>query len=257
VPEDVRLLTARRAYEFRPDDLALATLQLAQTRDKIQAAFSFQAANNGVVPGLFGPTTIQLGQQGIVFQNGTLVVSDRPTPIRLMQIEPTRIVIDVMASSSVIDSVFEHLVGALGDVRTADDHAVIGDPLRIRDFSELSGRFRFSLKDLFPPSVFEAFRRGLGNEAGTPVPAIFFESLPEGQPYGGIPDVQSTTIVRFAPRAGYKPEDQVYYSGALVNTDAHLKYLQGLEAAIVGDWLPKELARRAKGESGRGKSRPS
>jgi hypothetical protein len=233
VPEDVRLITARRAYEFRPDEIGLATLQVAETRGKIQAAFGFQAANNGVVPGLFGPMVIQLPQQGIVFQNGTLLVNDRPIPIRLIQIEPTRIVIDVMASSTVIASVFEHLVGVLADVRTPDGHAIIGEPSRVRDFSELSGRFRFSLKDLFPPAVFEAFRQGLGNEAGTPVPAIFFENLPDEQPYGGIPDVQST-IVRFAPRAGYKLADQVYYSGALVDTEAHRKYLERLEAAIVG-----------------------
>ncbi len=231
MPEDLRLLTARRAYEFQPDEIAFAFLLLPQSRAQVQSALGLQMANTGIVAGLFGP--VQLGQQGILFQSGSISQDGQTIPIRLLQVEPTRIVIDVAGPSSAIEAVFAQLKEALQGVKTADGHDVIGKVARVRDYSEVSARFGFALADLFPPRVFEAFRLGIGSDDLSPLPTISFEGLPAGQAYGGSLDAEGTTL-RFALRSGYKPEDHVYYSSALVGSEAHVVYLRRLEEAVIG-----------------------
>jgi hypothetical protein len=188
-------------------------------------------ANTGIVAGLFGP--VQLGQQGILFQNGSISQGGQAIPIRLLQIEPTRIVIDVAGPSPAIEAVFDKLKAALEGVKTADGHDVIGKVTKVRDYSEVSARFGFGLADLFPSPVFEAFRSGVGSDELTALPTISFEGLPPGQPYGGTLDAEGTTL-RFALRSGYMPEDHVYYSSALVGSEAHVAYLKRLEDAVGG-----------------------
>lgn len=55
---------------------------------------------------------------------------------------------------------------------------------------------------------------------------------PEGQEYPGLGSVADGQLLQYALRAGTRPEDGVYFSGAPLDSETHREYLAQLEGAL-------------------------
>jgi hypothetical protein len=235
MPDQIKLLTARRAYEFRPDELRLSVLSTVSVQAKIQQTFNFQTAAMGTPVSLFGPT--ELTGNGLAFTSGAFAKGkEQLTPIRFMHFETNRIVIDVAAPSAVIDDVYAALLSALGDIRSPDGSPAIGRESRRLDYTEITAHFAFPIEALFAPGVADLLARGVAVDkdraSSQAVPSVYVQKANTETPFAGMSS--DSTVLRFAVRQGFAPEERIYFSAAPLPSDAHLKYLRSLEALLSG-----------------------
>lgn len=234
--EQIKILTARRAYEFRPDDLRLTMLSVAQIYQQIQQVFGFQVAQVATPMQTFGPVPSTL-PPGVVFDfGGTQTPDEVPTPVRFLHIESTRIVMDVAGPSSAIDWSFQQLQGMLAEVRAPDGSPVIGEPVRVRDYSELSVRYGFGLEELVGGPLFDVAKEMLGEEGRDVLPlGIKFRAVaPSEEPNpGDIAGISSSRGHQIEYRAGTRLEEEAFFSAAELSTDRHIAWLKALGEKLV------------------------
>jgi hypothetical protein len=229
MPKEVKVLAARRVYEFRPDDLRLTVLSTPAIRAKIQSEFAFQQAVMGAALPLFG--AIDVSGQGLTFASGSISEEDgQITPIRFLQIEPTRIVIDIAAPSKGIDTIYRRLVHAVGNARVPDGSSAFGKPTQHSDYSELSARLDFPISAIAADGLPGVLQGVVGTKSEIAM-TLYIQTLAPGEPYPGFP-TQEMAILRVAPRQGFPLAERVYFSSAPVETDRHLKYLTELESTL-------------------------
>jgi len=233
--DHIRILSARRAYEFQLDDLRLTLLSVAEVRQRIEASFTFQASEIGTPMETFGPVPKTL-PPGLVFNWGAVPFPEGAiTPIRFLHFEQRRVVIDVAGPSSAIDLIFEHLRQILADLRAPDGTPAIGEPVSKMDTSEIVAHLDFPQAALLPPAVRAVFERMLGasegNGANVPMPMLRVHGAASGKEYAGTP-TRTHQVFSFDLRAGNLPEARIYFSSAPLDTDAHLAYLRELESAL-------------------------
>src|SRR5215204_4310238 len=110
MPDRVRILSARRAYEFGRDDLRLTMLSSLEIRQRIQQQFNFEVAQVATPVQTFGPVPTSL-PPGLVFDVGSARLPEGPSvlPIRFIHFEALRIVIDAVGPSASIDLVFDQI----------------------------------------------------------------------------------------------------------------------------------------------------
>ncbi len=237
--EQTRLLTARRAYEFKPDQIRLTILTDVRIQQMIAQRFSFQA-NGAVTPGAtFGvvPPTLP---PGLVFQLGNVTFPDQATvPVRFLHIEQQRIVFDIAGSSDAVDIAYEQLHGLLSQIVTPDGLPVLGEIARIRDYSEITAKFAFAPEDMLSPQLRIAFgsikdevNQRNGVEESTLVPTLFLHAQAIDSDYAGTTLPLGSDSFQFDLRAGYKAADRIYLSTAPLTTQRHLAYLIALETAL-------------------------
>lgn len=233
--DDMKILAVRRAYEFAQDDLRLTVLSVVQVAEHIKQAFGFQGYAFGTPIPTFGDVPATL-PPGIVFYSGVWLSPDHQvSPIRLMNFEPRRIVIDVTSSSSAIDGVFSRLQDTLGEIRAPDGAPAIGTPRRIRDYSEVSAHFRFPLKDLLASPIQRALERATETarmEKPLLQPTIFCEVVDPKEEYAGLSAVTSKSF-QFGIRTGTPPEENVYFSAAPLDLASHMAFLESIEESFV------------------------
>jgi hypothetical protein len=238
--EDIRVLSGRRAYEYPADALRLTVLTTKPVLDIIQQAFSFQLAQVGTPMAIFGdvPGTIP---PGAVFNFGLWAEEGQPSvPIRFLHIEPRRIVIDVGGQSTTIAPIYERLrlvVQEIGRALNISGEApIIGEHEHIRDFSEITARCSWRLDALFLPAVRDLLEHAAGITADDrdmlPAPTLYVRPLARGEESPGGVAVSDNHILQLGSRLGTRIEDHVHYSGALLDSDAHLAYLKELDAAL-------------------------
>lgn len=230
MPEDITFITARRAYEFRPDDLRLSMLGIKPVQDAIQGVFRFQSSSIGSPLPTFGEIPITY-PPGIVFNMGVWEYPENQfVPIRFLHFEPRRIVIDVGGSSEAITPIFERLQQFLTGLKAQDGSPPIGKPERILDYSEISARFPFPLDAIVSPPLRQLLSRII--KEPVLVPTLVSQSFQGGQVLSGTANIGDHHAFTLAPRAGNRIEDHKYFSGAPLDTGAHLSYLNELEAAL-------------------------
>lgn len=240
--EEVRVLSARRAYEFGGDDLRLTVLSLQPMVQTLQAAFRFQIAQVGQPMPTFGtiPGTIP---PGIVFDYGLWTSqTGSSVPIRFLHLEPRRIVIDIQGPSSDIGSVYERLRAVVLEVVQALNMdatpPLIGEPQRTLEYSELVATCSWPLDAIFAPAIRPLLRgaAGLGESEQHVVlaPSVFAQLQPAHQESAGAVTTVDSRTLQLAPRLGTRFEQQVHFSGALLTTDAHFDYLRALDEALSG-----------------------
>lgn len=233
--ENVVVLGARRAYEFRPDDLRLTALSTRPVQDLIGDAFQFESGGVDRPPPTFGaePKTTP---PGLVFNLGTWVVDEVVTPIRYLYVERSRIVIGVAAPSAAIDPIFEHLREIVGDIELVGGVPVLGPVQRVRDHSEVSARFSFSFDDLIAPAARHPINRAmLGDEPSSslvvmPV-TLRFQVQDPSREYRGAAGYRAGAL-DLSPRAGSPPDDHDYFSSAFLDSDSHVGYLEELNRSL-------------------------
>ncbi len=138
MPEQVKVLASRRAYEFSPDSLRLTMLSVQVVQQQIQQLFGFQSVAIGSPIPTFGevPATYP---PGVVFNLGVWIHQEEHiVPIRFLHFEQNRIVIDIAGPTAAIDEIAERLFHFLSGLRSPDGSPVVGGPERILNYSEIT-----------------------------------------------------------------------------------------------------------------------
>lgn len=235
MPQHVTLLTSRRSYEFWSDQLRLTMLSTPQVMQLIQQAFHFQSAAVGTPLPTFGQVSAT-SPPGLAFDAGVwLSVEGQLVPIRFIHFEPRRIVIDVAGPSTIIDAVYGHLMHILGGVHAPDGLPAVGEAHHMLNYSEISARFSFSLGALFGEPIRELFRQAVAlqddREHIVMLPTVYIKSQSDLEEAAGSAVPDSRTLA-FSVRAGTLLKDQVYFSTAPLDSDAHIAYLRDLESVL-------------------------
>jgi len=151
MPEQVRILASRRAYEFLPESLRLTMLLVPLVAQQIQATLGFHNAVIGTPLETFGPIAATF-PPGFVFNNGVYSRPDgQAVPIRFLHFEPTRIVCDIAGPSEGLDHVFQTLRAIFGSTTAADGTSIMEEAARILDFSEITSVLSFDVEQILPP----------------------------------------------------------------------------------------------------------
>lgn len=228
--DQIRLLTARRAYEFRPDDLRLSVLSTPDAQQQIRQLFEFQIVQIGPPLQTFGPIPATI-PPGVIFDYGVASNTETDVPVRFLHFEPFRIVVDVAGPTATIDWMYEQLNQLLRDIRDIDGSPAVGEPIRTVDYSEISAQLSFGLGDLLKQPVGRLAQDTFGEYEGNSIvfPAnINFLSVDPSQEIGS----QTLSGPSLQVRAGTKPEDRIFFSTAYLPTDPHLAWLSGLDTEL-------------------------
>jgi hypothetical protein len=236
MPSKVKVLSARRAYEFSPDDLRLTLLSVSAVIERIQDTFKFQQALPGTPTPTFGPVPQTL-PPGLAFGTGSFVSEETGVvPIRLLHFEPRRIVLDVAGHSSTIGPIYLYLTELLKGLVASDGTEAIGQYTRILDSSEITAKLSFPAGQTLAPALLDVFTAALGanghGKVGVPTigvqlqdPNAEFAGVTGGNQVGG-------PAIQLALRQGRQLSEQIYYSVAPLTTEAHIEYLAKLEGAL-------------------------
>lgn len=233
--EQIKILSSRRAYEFRQDDLRLTMLSTKLVQQQFQELFQFQASAMGSPIPTFGdvPATYP---PGFVFNMGMWISPDQQQiPIRLLHFEQRRIVIDVAGPSEAISSIFDLVKGFFSTLHAPDGSPVIGEPERILDFSEIAAQYPFSLDALIAKpfrKLLQGVLPGSSDANHTLVSTFSVQVCPSDQELAGVPSVQDMRALSFALRSGTRPQEHIYCSGAPLDSETHLRYLRELDASL-------------------------
>jgi hypothetical protein len=233
--EQIKILSSRRAYEFRQDDIRLTTLSTKLVQRQFQELFQFQTSAMGAPAPTFGdvPSTYP---PGFVFDMGVWLTPDEQlVPVRFLHFEQRRIVIDVAGPSSAITGIFERVKQFFANLSAPDGSPVIGEPERILDYSEITARYSFTLDALVPAPFRKIITESLpesSNANGMMIPTLSVQFYPSDQELDGVPSVGDVRALTFTLRSGTQPQDHIYFSGAPLDSEAHLRYLNELDAAF-------------------------
>jgi hypothetical protein len=226
--EHARVLTARRAYEFEPDDLRLSVLSAPQAQQQIGQLFNFQVVQIGTPMPTFGPIPATI-PPGAVFNYGGALTSEGEVPIRFLHIEPNRIVLDVAGGVSAIEQVYDQLQEALSQIHDLDGSPVVGKPISQSDYSEISKKMRFDAEKLLIEPLRRLVQETFSEKEDLRVaPAtINFIVVGSAQPLKDLSQGPSLQV-----RAGTRLEDRVFLSTAFLNADEHIAWLEALDAEL-------------------------
>ena len=234
--EQVKILTGRRAYEFRNDAIRLSTLCIQPIQQQIQHLFSFQSSAIGSPIPTFGevPPTFP---PGIVFNLGAWIHQEEHiVPIRFLHFEQNRIVIDVAGPTVAIDGIADRLFHFLSGLRAADGSSVIGEPLRVLDYSEITAQFPFPLDAIISRPLRRLLNKtihpGMDNKSMTMIPSLSVRVFPTVEVVPAVPSANDPHAFTFSLRSGTQPEEHFYFSSAPLDSEAHLAYLEELVTSL-------------------------
>lgn len=236
MPEDVSILTARRAYEFSAEHLRLTMLTTEPLLGRVKQLFRFQNMGVGMPIPTFGPVPPTL-PPGVVFNLGFWSPTDGLLcPIRFLHFEPTRIVIDVAGPSHQIDGIYTALIEAMKDIRAPDGSMVIGEPRRTMDYSEITARLKSPVDHVFDPAVREAIASAIaGEEPGAlVVPTVYFQVQRQGGTIQSSVTVPDSLTLHIGRRVGSLPQENIWFTAAPLPSDRHLDFLGQLETRLAG-----------------------
>jgi hypothetical protein len=231
MPTHTKVLSAKRAYEFGVDAIRLTALSSHAVLQLLQQTFSFQQVAITSPPETFGPVAAT-NPPGIVCQLGYLQsTQDLVVPIRAIIIEPRRIVIDIAAPSSFVDSVYERFNEVLATVMSADGEPILSGQPTQKDYSELSAKLDLTLDQFFHPAVYSLLKAASDCESdGLVLPRIQLSCSTLGATYAG--DAGAATALQLSLRVGSKWEDKTFFSAAMLDSSRHEKYLADLERVL-------------------------
>jgi hypothetical protein len=163
-------------------------------------------------------------------------------PIRFLHLEPRRIVIDVAGPSSAITAIFERLLHFLSKLQAADGSPVVGKPVRVMEQTTFSAQFPFSLDAMIAPPLRKLFAQAIGtnvdNAENALLSTLVLQKYPIGHEIAEVASPEGSNTITLVPRAGVRPEEHIYLSIAPLDSEAHLDYLNELEASAQA-WLLK------------------
>jgi hypothetical protein len=233
--QDVTLLSARRAYDFPVDGIRLTILSNMPVLRHLQALFGFEVATIGMPVETFGPVPATF-PPGLVFSYGLAPYPEGDaTPVRFLHVEPNRIVADVAGPTSVTEQMYDRFRAEVQELRSPEGPPVLGEPVAVRDYSEITFRAPFALEATLPPALVAPYRLALQQadaESGVIVPALQFTHVPQGETFPGSGLTRSHRTAVLELRVGSTPADGLMYSAAPLGTDDHLVLLDEVARAL-------------------------
>jgi hypothetical protein len=234
--EQVKILTSRRAYEFSPDALRLSSVSIQPVQQQIQQLFHFQSSVIGTPMQTFGevPATFP---PGIVFNLGAWIYQEEHiVPIRFLHFEQNRIVIDVAGPTAAIDGIADRLFHFLSGLQAADGSPVVGEPVRILDYSEITAQFPYQLDAIFSKSVRRVLSKAMGigdaDKSMAIIPNLAIQAFATDEVLAAVPSANDPHAFTFTLRSGTAPGEHIYFSRAPLGSEAHLAYLDELMASL-------------------------
>jgi hypothetical protein len=226
--KNVRVVTARRAYQFRLDDLRLSTLTTTEVATEIQRHFDFKAGTIATPPPVFGLVP-ETNPPGLVFNHGSIRTSNgAPLLIRFLHFEPQRLVFDVAAPSSEIHEMLGQLRALLSSFPTIDESPILGEPVGEYDYSEVSAQLDIEFRSLVNDPVLNAAKNlSAGGQTGGIPNSISFQ-VGEARAEAGIGLPNPTIQIR----AGTKADERIVYSALWASSDNNVAWLEQLERAL-------------------------
>lgn len=233
--QNVRVLSARRAYEFAVDELRVTMLSLPAVIASVQRIFQFQAVQVATPPETFGSVAITF-PPGLVFAQGQFITEDQQAiPIRTLSVEPRRLVFDVAAPSKTLDVITAAFLTFAESIHSPDGSAVVGQPQRMLEHSELSFDWPVQLENAFSPLLWKTIqshvvaRSGIEHAQLAPTISFYLQS-----PGAGFPGATATGhgLLQLTYRADTTLEDGHYFSRAPLPTDEHIAYLEEVERSL-------------------------
>ena len=232
ISSEASVVTARRSYEFHPDNLRLAAIAAPLVQTQLRAALGFQSSGVGPPMPTFGPVTVAQ-PAGVVFDwGGYLTEEGVLIPIRFLHFEATRVVLDVLGESSAIDTVYAIVISTLKSVALGMGEPILGESAQRYDYSELTLSSSFDLIELLRPQVGQLLTSQATKDiiGGVLVPSYIFQAVPGETAYQGALGLQQYVL---QARAGKRPGEHVLFSGAPLATDAHAEYLRSLSSSLM------------------------
>ncbi len=234
--EQVKILTSRRAYEFSPDALRLSSVSIQPVQQQIQQLFNFQSSmlgspipTFGAVPATFPP--------GIVFNIGAWIhQQEHIVPIRFLHFEQNRIVIDIAGPTAAIDGIADRLFQFLSGMQAADGTPIVGEPVRILNYSEITSQIPYPLDVIFSKPLRKLLSKTIGIEGGNKsmmiVPTVAIQAFPTDEVLPSVPSANDPYAFTFTLRSGTRPDEHIFFSGAPLSSEAHLVYLEELMTSL-------------------------
>jgi hypothetical protein len=227
----IKILASRRAYEFRVDDLRLTAFCSSPVSQRIHQHFTFNNVAWAAPPPVFGPVP-ETYPPGAVFQFGQVMTPSGLVPIRFINIEATRIVIDLAGPSSYIASVYEQLIELCAAVPLASGDPIIGTPTRQLEQSELVAEGG-QITGWLNPRLTSVLQHYVD-------PAHFLVPSVRVAPTETIDLEYQADLLhhpRFVlePRGGIAPREGVLFSSAPLDSERHSLYLGEVIAALRDD----------------------
>jgi hypothetical protein len=237
VESSLKLIVARRSYEFPPDELRLSLITTQPVMDVLRTTFSFGNVQIGQPMPIISdvPRTIP---PGLVLDNGHIVVSaGQVVPIRFIHFEPRRVIIDVAGASTAIDAIYAILRQILEGLQAADGSPAMGELQAVIDYSELTFHADTAPINFLAPKLRKAMVKHIDHTVDTSlvlVPSIRVTAQAPSEDYpGALNPWGERSLFVLEHRAGTKPEDGILYSAASLDTDAHLAYLRELQPSAM------------------------
>lgn len=241
-----RILSARRAYEFAPDELRLTVLSNASFVQHFQEAFDFGEAAIDRPSPTFGsvPAT---SPPGLVFVYGSVTVgSGLAVPIRYIHFEAQRLVIDIAGPSEAIASVYMAIRTMLAETKAPDGYPVLGEPVQMLDYSDIVAQLDVSPSAMLNVEIGQLIAEASGESADghamIAVPRLEIHVRPTDAPFRPTPPHRQ---FRLTLRPGTTLAERRFLSGAPLDTTAHIAMLQGLERVLGGGAKRRRSARAA------------
>ncbi len=226
--QPINILSSRRSYEFRVDDIRLTLLSSHGVIQLIKQGFSFEIAGAGAPAETFGPVS-QTIPPGLVFDFGAAPVGEgQAVAVRFLHIEQRRIVIDVAGPSSAIDPTYQRLRELLEGITTLDNVPALGEPIATKDLSEVTVRVPFDIDALVSPALRPVLADSLGtskNPGLILIPTLLVQAQPLEDEYQGSFS-RGHQMLQLELRAGSPPQERILFSAAPLNSDDHRAMLE-------------------------------
>ncbi len=102
------------------------------------------------------------------------------------------------------------------------------------NYSEITAKYPFPLDAVFaqPLRKLLSSQSGVSSKDSVLVPMVVVQAFLEGQVIPAIPGANTPSAFTFTLRSGTVPDDHIYFSAAPLDSEAHLSYLDELEAAL-------------------------
>lgn len=233
MPTDVTVISARRIFDFKFDDLRLSMLSSATYKAQLQELFHFASAVVRTPPATLAPV-VSMDPPGLTFSMGEWVDprDGRLVVVRHIHFEPIRLVIDVAGPSEWIDPIYATVRAWADSIQVPDGGPCIGEPFAVSDLSELTATLDVPVSSILQPGVIRALRKGLPDDEGGAelqiVPALSIRFVPKGSDFLPGPAPAAFLIEH---RSAVPVEEGRWYSHAMLDTQRHLEVLAALESS--------------------------
>src|SRR5258708_35651260 len=153
---------------------------------------------------------------GIVFNLGAWIYQQESiVPIRFLHFEPNRIVIDIAGPTAAIDGIAERLFHFLSGLQAADGTPIVGEPVSVLDYSEITAQFPYPLDVIFSKPLRRVLGKtmgiSVGNTSMTLLPSVAVQIAPTNVVPSAVPSANDPHAFTFALPSRRQPQRTTFF----------------------------------------------